>query len=136
MDFGIMAPKILKILAVSSALALGGGYVWWSQKKAEEKRARAEEQSREVTLPGSKSALIAEDAEFPTSREEIDRKLNEKTPQEAPAKTNGERTVLPGSKSFFVQPVVPEEKPRSVLPGSKSIDRILQPPDEPKPESP
>lgn len=131
-----MAPKILKLLALCCALGLGGGYVWWSQKKAEEKRAQAEDPSRAVTLPGSKSALIAEDTEFATSREEIDRKLDETSQQQAPAKTNEERTLLPGSKASVVTPVPSEEKSRAVLPGSKSIDRILQPPDEEKPESP
>ena len=58
MEFRTMAPKILKFLALCSALALGGGYVWWSQKKAEEKRLRVEQEAERVTLPGSKAAVI------------------------------------------------------------------------------
>ncbi len=137
-----MAPKILKLLALCSALALGGGYVWWSQKKAEEKRVRVEQEVERVSLPGSKAAVIVDEGEMAATRESIDRILNGKNsdqdgiPEDPDAEPD--RTMLPGSKSGFVRPVPTEEepKPRTGLPGSKSIDRILQPPDEEKPESP
>jgi hypothetical protein len=128
----------LKVLAVISALSLGGGYVWLSQRKSEN---HSEEIESRSVLPGSKSKVIVDepqpfDGKFPP----FDETKDEATP--ADSRTNadfispeegGSRTVLPGSKSALLLPSEtdekkPETRRRTVLPGSKSIGRVLEAP--------
>jgi hypothetical protein len=122
----------LKVLALCTALGLGGGYVWQRQKAAEPTKPEAASEAEIVDgaekrsmMPGSKSAVfhpqpdLAPPGWFEKGEVEVD-----------PGRE--ERTVLPGSKvgEIVVFPPEAEEPPRkrTVLPGSKSIDRILQPP--------
>lgn len=130
MKRGIYWPRVL---AVCSAVALGGGYVLWSQMKFQERQAReAEAQEEErVVLPGSKSAWG-----FPrnrsTSKKGADaERTNADFIQEAPV--DGEtRAELPSSKIGVIPlPGGEEKKPeeRKLLPGSKRIDAILSPSD-------
>ena len=134
----------LKVLALCSTVALGGGYVWWSQKRAEDQRAKAAEARERMTLSGSKSKVILGDGDGPV-RVDLPGdgwkgvgQTNADSIQLAPAE-EPDRTLLPGSKSFVLPPETEEKeapaKPRTVLPGSKtsglgaidrdSIDRIL-----------
>jgi hypothetical protein len=129
----------LKVLAVSSALALGGGYVWWSQQKSANHRKELESRS---VLPGSKSRVIVDepqplDGNVPPFDEvrDVATPAHPRTNADfiSPAFEEGEsRTILPGSKSGLVLPPESSEKKpgkRTVLPGSKSLGPILSPED-------
>ena len=118
----------MKILALCTALGLGGGYVWQRQQAAAAAAEKAEQEEQRAMMPGSKSALIVEDG-HQVSREEIDRVLIGSSKSGAVVlddlkpepvlppvvdeeKKAVERTVLPGSKSFRIAPPqAPEEKP-------------------------
>lgn len=121
----------LKVLALCSTVALGGGYVWWSQKKSEETRLKEAEAREQMMLPGSKSALVLGDGTGPVRVEVRGGKgwlgtgwRNGRSDEPAAEQEEG-RTILPGSKSGLVLPPGQEEEeaeePRAVLPGSKSI---------------
>jgi len=115
----------LRVLALCSTVALGGGYVWWSQKKAEERR--AEEVSREAqVLPGSKSAIFSgERIEF--SDEYAGKRVE--VPAASGPGWKGEEKRDPRTNADFIQETPANDEPRAMLPGSKSIDRLLPPPD-------
>jgi hypothetical protein len=137
----------LRILALCSTVALGSGYVWWSQKKADEKRAKEAEARERMILPGSKSKVIVSDGrvEVPGAAGWKGQGRTNADFIEPVDEQKEERTVLPGSKSFALgrvngesvdrilnaserekeEPKEPER--RTVLPGSKSIDPILSP---------
>lgn len=123
---------VLKVLALCTALGLGGGYVWQRQKAAESvkpesagKAVIADGGEARSVLPGSKSYA------FDPQPDLVPPGWFEKGAVEADP-VREERTVLPGSKvgEVVVFPPEAEEPPvkRTVLPGSKSIDRVLQPP--------
>jgi hypothetical protein len=131
----------LKLLALCSTVALGGGYVWWSQKTSEEKRVREEAYQRTM-LSGSKSKVIVEDAQPYDGNlrpfEEAKGAEDTKDPRTnaafipPPSESKKERSMLPSSKIGLVTPPTQEQeeppaKERTVLPGSKSIDPILSP---------
>ncbi len=127
----------LKVLAVSSALTLGGGYVWISQRKSANLPEEIESRSG---LPGSKSKVVVDepqpfDGKFPPFDDVKDATppANPRTnadfiaPSSEPKK---ERTVLPSSKIGLVTPPEAEDdkpKSRTVLPGSKSFSGIVEP---------
>lgn len=117
----------LKILALCSTVALGSGYVWWSQKKSTNHRKEVEGRS----MSSSKSKVTVDESQ------PFDGTIGEQ---------KDERAVLPGSKSAAIGSVDGQsiesilnplktgeknekepEKRRTVLPGSKSIDPILSP---------
>jgi hypothetical protein len=118
----------LKVLALCTALGLGGGYVWQRQHASKTAEEKAVLEEKRAMMPGSKSALIVEEGDQ-VSREEIDRTLIGSSKSGAvvlddlnlvPVPTPGaddekkaeERTILPGSKSFrIVPPQPPEEEP-------------------------
>jgi hypothetical protein len=128
----------LKILALCSTVALGSGYVWWSQKKSDERRAKEAEARERMILPGSKSAFMPGDGTGPVKVDvpeaagwkEVSRtNADSIAPSSEPKK---ERMMLPSSKMGLVTPSEQEKeeapaKPRTILPGSKSIDPILSP---------
>ena len=142
---GMKSALWLKALALCSTVALGGGYVWWSQQKSANHRKEVESRS---ILPGSKSKVFvgepqASDEDYPTF-DEAKGTIAPTPPRTnadfiSPAAEEGERrTILPGSKSALVLPPEGDEKKpkgRTVLPGSKtsglgiinrnSIDDIL-----------
>ncbi|MCW1920987.1 hypothetical protein OKA05_00375 [Luteolibacter arcticus] len=122
---------LLKVLALCSTVALGGGYVWWSQKKSEDSRAKEAEAYERMILPGPKSAGISGEGSGLKLDLPEDPRTNADSIQPVPAYEPG-RTILPGSKSGLVLPPDDEKKEpppklRTVLPGSKSIDPILSP---------
>lgn len=111
----------LRVLALCSTVALGGGYVWWSQKKAEERRAK--EVSREAqVLPGSKSAIFSgERIEF---SDEYAGKGVEVPAASGPGWNDiglkGEEKKDPRTNADFIQETPANDEPRAMLPGSKS----------------
>lgn len=123
---------VIRVLALCSAVGLGGGYVWTRQKAAmaaEQQRVNsaaepADAAEKRSVMPGSKSFVVQ-----PQSRL-VDQEWFQKVPNPDPQESK-KRVVLPGSKTGEVIVLPPEADPpkeRAVLPGSKSIDRILQPP--------
>ena len=120
-----------RVIAVCSAVALGGGYVIWSQKKAEDRqRAKDDAEERELEkereramLPGSKSAWgTLPPRGWEPKRVENSERTNADFIQETPA--DGEAIAPPPPADEGKEP----EK-RRLLPGSKSIDAILSPSD-------
>lgn len=144
-----------KVLALCTAVGLGGTYVWRQQQQAAPQIDKPVEQT---VFSGSKSKVIAP-TPLPAERDKIDRVLMPGSksstsvfkPQQTwpmmPGSKSGiielkpgiekERVLMPGSKSFTV---IPQE--RILLPSSKSIpmpifrERPLTPEDQPKPEEP
>jgi hypothetical protein len=136
----------LKVLALCTAIGLGGTYVWRQQQKA---APQTDKTAARLVLSGSKSAVIAPPP-LPVDQQVA----------KAP-------TMLPGSKSYLIDPATfpaeekkrilmssskggillspkididlpsPEKpnapKQRTLLPGSKSIDPILKVPQADKP---
>ena len=103
----------MKVLALCTALGLGGGYVLQRQKAAAEAAEKAEQEEQEVqrtVLPGSKSAWG-----FSPGSRGVSNKSQEPEPVLPPAveegKKTGERTILPGTKSALIAPQQTEEKP-------------------------
>jgi hypothetical protein len=126
----------LKVLAVCSALMLGGGYVWVSQQKSADRRKEVERRSM---LPSSKSKVVVEEAgpydgrfpPFDGAEGAKDSRTNADFISPVLEETES-RTILPGSKSGLVLPPEDEEKQpekRTILPGSKSIGPLLSPDD-------
>lgn len=118
----------MKVLALCTALGLGGGYVWQRQKSAAAAAEKAEQEEKRAMMSGSKSALVVEKG-LPVSPEELDRLLMSSSKSGAVILEDGKpEPVLP--------PVIDEEKKaelrRTVLPGSKSF-RVV-PPETPKEE--
>jgi hypothetical protein len=104
----------LKVLALCTALGLGGGYVWQRQKAAAAAAEKSEQEEHELqrtVLPGSKSAWG-----FSPGSRGVSNKGQEPEPVLPPVveeeKKVEERTVLPGSKSYrIVPPQQTQEKP-------------------------
>lgn len=111
------------MLALCTALGLGGGYVWQRQKVAAAAAEKAEREEKRLMMSGSKSALIVEEGDQ-VSGEELDRMLigssksgavvlDDLKPEPVPTPAGGEekkaeeRTILPGSKSFRIVPPQP-----------------------------
>lgn len=144
-----------RILALCVALGLGGTYVWRQQQNAAPQIKKPVERT---VLSGSKSKVIAP-TPLPVDQEQANRVLMSSsksssgifTPEQERTlmkssksgiiKLNSgetkERVLMPGSKSFIVQP---EE--RTLLPSSKSIpmpifrERPIAPEEQPKPVKP
>lgn len=107
----------MRVLALCTALGLGGGYVLQRQKAAAEAAEKAEQEEQEAeelqrtVLPGSKSAWG-----FSPGSRRVSNESQEPEPVQPPVveegKKAGERTILPGSKSALITPQqAPEEKP-------------------------
>lgn len=102
------------MLALCTALGLGGGYVLQRQKAAAEAAEKAEQEKQEIqrtVLPGSKSAWG-----FSPGSRGVSNESQEPEPVLPPVveegKKAGERSILPGSKSALITPQqAPEEKP-------------------------
>lgn len=150
------APIWVKVMALLTATALGGGYIAYRKISAEKanqtrqspppaQQAAAEDappgetpaEDRTV-MSGSKSGAATIE-EIPILRDLMSSsKSGIIIPQEVP-KQESNRLLLSGSKSALVfpqeevQPEDQEKKPRTLLPGSKSTDSILKPllPEEP-----
>jgi len=109
-----------RVLALCTAIALGGTYVWRQQQKAvplKDVSEKAKPDKRAV-ISSSKS-LIVDPAPVPPQEPKVE-----------------DRILMPGSKSGIMvpQPETPEaSKQRTLLPGSKSFSPVLDPPktDEP-----
>lgn len=99
----------LKVLALCSTVALGSGYVWWSQKKSEERRAKEAEARERMILSGSKSKVMVDEPQtFDGSVPPFDEAKGATTP--AGSRTNAD----------FIGPIAEQKEERTVLPGSKS----------------
>jgi hypothetical protein len=127
---GSNAPLWFKILALCTAVGLGGAYVWKQQQKAPATQVTPKkvEADQRMVISGSKSAVIDT---APVAEEKT--QTNQPEIQQVP-KTE-ERVMMPGSKSGIItpQPQAPElPKQRTMLPGSKSRP-ILEPIKEDKP---
>ena len=135
--------KIWKVLALCSAVGLGGGYVWQRQKAAavHDDRSERPQEAQRTVLPGSKSpwggppgekianqhGKVVEPPEVLEAdlREEIlrggdDFGLGEFVlPDEGPEEPVPEKTVLPGSKSIAPLLEHPDRKPAEPEPPVK-----------------
>ncbi len=136
-----------KVMAVVSALAIGGGYVLWRQseaKKAEDlesvERAKAKEDKETLLLPGSKSysgGTLIKEIDF---IEEIDKnwEIEHGTAPMRGEQKSKVQDLLPSSKrGIIVMPnlIEPQKKDDpKLLPSSKSIDWILDNPNRKKSE--
>ncbi len=132
------AAHCFRILALCTALGLGGTYVWRQQQKAAPHVEEPEKVVERTVLSGSKSAVISTGI-LPTVEETNDRVLmpESKSDSFGIIWENRERTLMPSSKSGIVQPKFEIEvtpKLRTVLPGSKSFifDQLVLPVDEKK----
>lgn len=121
----------LKTLALVSALALGGGYVWVSQQSAAKKRADARDVQERAVLPGSKSPWMPAEGEgFKKVRVPDSSNWTDANGVQPKKDDEASRTILPGSKIGWIKPPEgdgKEPETRTVLPGSKSIDWVLPP---------
>lgn len=126
-----------KVLALCTAIGLGGTYVWRQQQKAAPK---IEKPVERTILSGSKSAVI-ESISLPVGHEESDRVLmpGSKSGVFKPAQ---DRLLMPGSKGGIIELKPDEPKERVLLPSSKSIpmpifrERRLAPEDPAKADEP
>jgi len=121
----------LKVLALCTALGLGGGYVWQRQKAAghDDGSERTQEAQRTV-LPGSKSPWGAA-----PGGKIVDQHGKVVEPPEV-SEADLREEILRGGDDFglgeFVLPDEDPEEPvpeKTVLPGSKSIAPLLEHPD-------
>ncbi len=130
-----------KVLALCTAVGLGGTYIWRQQQKA---APQIEKTVERTVLSGSKSMVIAPPP-LPVDQEEADRVLMPgpksgvfKLKQEG----QEERILMPSSKVGIIQMPPEVAKERVLLPSSKSItmpifrERRVAPADQPKPEEP
>lgn len=135
-----------QVLAICSALGLGGAYVWNRQKQAAPPPKPApvptviletenedltpaavkvdDKEMERILLSGSKSGILSPP-------------LTEKKEEPEEDKPKEPRVLMPSSKSAAISP--PNDKPvtqkqRTLLPGSKSIDGILKPPPQTPPK--
>ena len=114
-----------KLLALCTAIGLGGAYVWRQQQKA---APHVDKTVGRTVFSGSKSKIILPEEESGILPE---------PPPEDPLKTD--QNLMPGSKSAtiglgsksdFVLPIPGESKRRTLLPGSKNPARVMEPPEE------
>lgn len=128
-----------KVLALCTAVGLGGTYVWRQQQKA---ALQTEKPVERTVLSGSKSKVIAP-APLPVIQEETDRVLLPGSKSLSGVFTpEHERTLLNSSKSGIIELKPGEVKERVLLPSSKSIpmpifrERRITPEEQPKPDKP
>ena len=148
------APIWLKVMAVLTATALGGGYVAYRKASADKanqspppaQQAAAENAPPEETPAEDRTVMSGSKSGAATIDEPVLREIMSSSksaiiiPLEQP-KQESDRPLLSGSKSALVfppeeeQPEYPEKKQRTLLPGSKSIiDPAFR--KEPLPEEP
>ncbi len=126
---------VIRVLALCSAIGLGGGYVWQRQKAAAIPAAPEPNATEDRSLmPGSKS-MVFEGVEVP-ARVEVERSMIGSSKSGIivlPGGKAADTIVIPGVPSSDASPPVvdPAAPPRqrTVLPGSKSISRILESPE-------
>lgn len=131
----------MKVLALCTALGLGGGYVWQRQKAAADHEnddaSKRPQEAQRTVLPGSKSAWGAPPGgKILGERGEVIEPpgISQSDLDEAMKRDSDDF----GSRGFVLPDEVPDEpvRKRTVLPGSKSIDRILPPPVQEQEEEP
>ncbi|WP_264499123.1 hypothetical protein [Luteolibacter flavescens] len=110
-------------------MLLASCYVWWSQTKSEERRAKDEVRER-ATLPGSKSSFVSdiEGVTIPGVPKESEDSRTNADFISPPAGRKSDRAMLPSSKIGILPPPQEEDdesEKRRLLPGSKSIDSLL-----------
>lgn len=135
----------MKVLALCSALGLGGGYVWQRQKAAARHEVESErsQQAQRTVLPGSKSAwgfsadgkhldegeggddIVVPDIPESVLQEELRRGGDDfgggfVLPDDVPEEPAREKTVLPGSKSIAPLLENPDRRPAEPEPPVKS----------------
>ena len=121
----------LRILALCTAIGLGGTFVWRQQQKAAPAKELPQQvKPEERTVTSSPQPLINDPVVLPVD----DKKSN--LPAPPPEAEVRERILMPSSKSGIISPnpEVPEPpKQRTVLPGSKSLSPIFEAPKAQKP---
>jgi hypothetical protein len=128
-----------KILALCTAIGLGGVYVWRQQQKAAPQIDKPDDRT---VLSGSKSKVIAP-APLPVEQEQINRVLmsSSKSGIFKPEIEQG-RTLMPGSKGGLIELNPEDQKDRVLLPSTKSIpmpifrERRNTPEEQPQPVKP
>jgi hypothetical protein len=130
-----------KILALCTAIGLGGVYVWRQQQKAAPQIDKPDDRT---VLSGSKSKVIAP-ALLPVDQEETDRILMPGSKSSSgvfkPEIEQG-RPLMPGSKGGLIELNPEDQKDRVLLPSSKSIpmpifrERRNTPEEQPQPVKP
>lgn len=128
---------MLKILAVVSALAIGGGYV--AYKNADAEKAKQRKRAERVK---AKAEAKEEDAALIVGSKSISMPLFTKEASDfiTPIPGTGKApelndVLLPSSKiGILVMPEIltEEEEPRKLLPGSKSFNLLLDNPERKK----
>lgn len=128
----------LKVLAVCTAVGLGGTYIWRQQQSAAPQK---DETVEPAVLPDSKSKSVAP-TPLPADQDESDpfaepglKAAGNFTPEQ-------ERTLMPSSKIGIIELKPEEKKERVLMPGSKSltirprVNQTTPPPVKPKAEEP
>lgn len=121
-----------KVLALCSALGLGGGYVWQRQKAADPQVSKEPEAMPRTVLPGSKSAWgFSPDGKRLDGGRGGDDIVVPDIPKSDLQGDMGRDLNDFGSGGFVLPDDVPEEpvREKTVLPGSKSIAPLLEHPD-------
>ena len=132
---------MFKVLAVVSALAIGGGYVAWKEadaKKAKQQREEAErdkasaaKQEEEAILIGGSKSIGMPVFSTRKTNEEVDSMLK-LLDGSGESEAKREESLLPSSKIGIIRlPEVQteEEDPPRLLPGSKSFNFLLDNPE-------
>jgi hypothetical protein len=127
-----------RMLALCTALGLGGTYVWRQQQQA---APQIDKPVQRTILSGSKSRIIAPSA-LSMDHEETDRVLLPGPKSAGVFSPEQERTLMKSSKSGIIELNPGETKDRVLMPGSKSFIVIPEkpettpPPAQPKADKP
>jgi hypothetical protein len=115
-----------KVLAVCTAVGLGGTYVWRQQQKETPKEDKTVDPT---VLSDSESAAPTP---LPAAQEENDpfwpgpKSTGIFTPEQ-------DRTLMPSSKTGIIELKTEDKKKRAIMPGSKSLSPILRAPETKEP---